>query len=245
MTAHHEMFFGPFEDVVVPKPHSIQANVRKEQDFVQIGAQPRRIIDIAICKSGLSVKLYLTGLDIFTGVKKVCLHHGDGVLVPLITVSFDEVDLLDISDDGHYSVMGEDNSVADNVKIYKKDLAKKIRDSWADGERTIMVKVAETMGLKSIIAAWEVREVKFMTNSSDEDGALGLKAVDSESPMEILFPKGDMRKQIEEYLIRERGKPEQLRIRSPVRKERTSHSWEIVFLEALQPLSTDFARLRV
>jgi hypothetical protein len=55
------------------------------------------------------------------------------------------------------------------------------------------VKVAEIMGIKGIIAAWEVHELKFET-SPRNDGVLVLKAVDSENPPEIPYPEGDMRK---------------------------------------------------
>jgi hypothetical protein len=96
----------------------------QEQDFVQIKDYSCRLIDIAICKSGLGLKLYLSGVDIFAEVKKDCMYHGDA-LVPQTAVSIEEGDLLEISDDGHYSVMGKDNSVADNMKIYREDLAKR------------------------------------------------------------------------------------------------------------------------
>ena len=54
-----------------------------------------------------------------------------------------------------------------------------------------MVKVAETMRIKAIIAVWEVHELKFKTSPRD-DGALVLKAVNSENPPEIPYPEGDM-----------------------------------------------------
>jgi hypothetical protein len=133
--------------------------------------------------------------------------------------------------------MGKDNSAAGDMKIYREDLAKMIRESWADGERTIVVKVAETMRIKGIIAAWEVHELKFKTSPRD-DGVLVLKAVDSENQLEIPYPEGDMRQHSEEYLKREPGKPVQVRIRSPVGEAQATHSWEVVGLEPLQYLST-------
>jgi hypothetical protein len=78
-----------------------------------------------------------------------------------------------------------------------------------------VVKVAETTEIKGIIAAWEVREMKFMAISRD-GGVLVLQAVDNESPMEIPYPEGNMSKQIEEHLKREPENPVQLRIRSLV-----------------------------
>ena len=68
------------------------------------------------------------------------------MLVPQIAVSIEEVDLLEISDDDHYSVMGKGNSVADDMKIYREGFATKIRESCADRERTIVVKSPRPWG---------------------------------------------------------------------------------------------------
>jgi hypothetical protein len=99
------------------------------------------------------------------------------------------------------------------------------------------------MGIKGIIAAWEVHELKFET-SPRNDGVLALKAVDSENPPEIPYPEGDMRKHGKEYLKRKPRKPVQLRIRSPD----ATRSWEAVALGPTSPgfvNSTDVAGLRV
>ena len=155
MVGYHEMLVGPFDDVLVPKPNGMRVNVYRNGDFIQLetrGTHPCKPIDMSVRRAGQGNQFYLVGLDIFTGVKRECLYLREA-LIPQITVSIEEADLLDISDDGYYSVMNKDNSVTDGFKIYREDLAKTMKQTWADGERTIVVKVAETMGMKGIIEA--------------------------------------------------------------------------------------------
>jgi hypothetical protein len=72
------------------------------------------------------------GVDIFPGAKRECLFS-DEELVPQLKVSIEEGGLPDMSDDGHYSIMSKNNSVADDFKTYRGDLAEKIKQTWADG----------------------------------------------------------------------------------------------------------------
>jgi hypothetical protein len=126
--ANREMLVGPFEDVLFPKPHGIPANVQQRHEFIQLGNYPCRLTDMSTSRAGYTEVYHVIGLDIFPGERKECLFRCQ-MLVPQITVNFEEAGLLDVSNDGHYSFMGKDNSVAGGLKIYREHLAKSIKES--------------------------------------------------------------------------------------------------------------------
>ncbi|PMD21321.1 hypothetical protein NA56DRAFT_550831, partial [Hyaloscypha hepaticicola] len=121
-----------------------------------INGRPCKIIDFNIpkyaCHSGDQV--HVIGADIFTGKQREALvnHH---VLISRLEVKWERTELLNISDDFLCSLIGDDNTVEENVEVPDQVLGKAIQTFWADGERNVMVVTAEVMGITGVVSAYE------------------------------------------------------------------------------------------
>ena len=110
-----------------------------------IKSRPCKIIDMSTSKTGKHghAKVHMVATDIFTSKKleELCpsTHNMDVPSVRKI-----ELPLLDI-DDGFLSLMREDGSSKDDVKLPEGELGDKIQQDFDDG-KDILVMVVSAMG---------------------------------------------------------------------------------------------------
>jgi hypothetical protein len=110
--------------------------------------------------------------------------------------------LLSISDDFFCSLIAGDNVPEDNISIPNEALAKAIKDFWAEGERNVMGKTAEAMGIKGVILAWEVVEMKLL--GVQRAGMLKFENLETGVSMDVPHPMGEGEK-IDRLLEVEKG----------------------------------------
>eukprot|EP00695_Tsukubamonas_globosa_P000969 TRINITY_DN190_c0_g1_i2.p1 TRINITY_DN190_c0_g1~~TRINITY_DN190_c0_g1_i2.p1 ORF type:complete len:166 (-),score=88.24 TRINITY_DN190_c0_g1_i2:100-546(-) len=105
-----------------------QAGTIRKGGYVCISGRPCKVADISTSKTGKHghAKANITAIDIFTGRKyeDVCptSHNMD---VP--NVKRVDYQLMDISDDGFASLLAEDGSSKDDLKVPDSELGEQIR----------------------------------------------------------------------------------------------------------------------
>ncbi|KXS11636.1 translation initiation factor eIF-5A [Gonapodya prolifera JEL478] len=131
--------------------YPMQCSALRKNGHVVIKGRPCKIVDMSTSKTGKHghAKVHLVGIDIFTGKKYEDLspstHNMD---VP--NVSRNEFQLLDI-DDGFLSLMKEDGSTKDDVKVPGEDLGKQIETDFKSG-KDLIVTVISAMGEEACIS---------------------------------------------------------------------------------------------
>lgn len=127
--------------------YPMQCSALRKNGHVVIKGRPCKIVEMTTSKTGKHghAKVHLTALDIFTGKKLEDLcpstHNMD---VP--NVSRREYQLVDISDDGFLSLMSDDGSIKDDVKIPEGDVGDKINKQFKDEGKDLNVVVLTAMG---------------------------------------------------------------------------------------------------
>jgi len=108
--------------------------------------RPCKIVDMSTSKTGKHghAKVHLVAIDIFTGKKleELCpsTHNMD---VP--NVRRQEYQLIDIDDD-FLSLMTDDGSTKDDVKLPDNDLGKKINKAFKEEGKELNVIILSAMG---------------------------------------------------------------------------------------------------
>ncbi|KAI8822552.1 eukaryotic translation initiation factor 5A [Fimicolochytrium jonesii] len=122
--------------------YPMQCSALRKNGHVVIKGRPCKIVDMSTSKTGKHghAKVNLVAIDIFTGKKLEDLspstHNMDVPNVVRI-----EYPLLDI-DDGFLSLMKDDGSTKDDVKVPDNDLGKKITEEFQEGKELIVTVVA-------------------------------------------------------------------------------------------------------
>lgn len=130
----------------------MQCSALRKNGFVMIKGRPCKIVEMSTSKTGKHghAKVHLVALDIFTGKKyeDICpsTHNMD---VP--NVKRKDFQLLDISDDGYLSLMEDNGSTRDDLKVPEGDLGNEIK-SCADEGKDIMCTVLSACGEECVIA---------------------------------------------------------------------------------------------
>jgi translation initiation factor 5A len=115
--------------------YPIQCSALRKGGFVVIKGRPCKIVDMSTSKTGKHghAKVHLVAIDIFTNKKLEDLspstHNMD---VPNVRKT--EYPLLDI-DGGFLSLMNEDGSTKDDVKLPDGELGKRVKDFMFQLER--------------------------------------------------------------------------------------------------------------
>jgi len=136
--------------------YPMQCSALRKNGHVVIKGRPCKIVDMSTSKTGKHghAKVHLVALDIFTGKKleELCpsTHNMD---VP--NVSRKEMQLLDVSDDGFLSLMGEDGETKDDVKLPEGEVGEKIEKLFRTEEKDTNVIVLTAMGEECAIDAKE------------------------------------------------------------------------------------------
>ncbi len=130
--------------------YPMQCSALRKNGHVVIKGRPCKIVDMSTSKTGKHghAKVHLVAIDIFTGKKlediSPSTHNMD---VP--NVSRIEYTLLDI-DDGFMSLMNQDGSTKDDVKIPDGELGDKILAEFNDGKE-LVVSIVSAMGEEAAI----------------------------------------------------------------------------------------------
>ncbi|KAL9079268.1 MAG: hypothetical protein Q9157_001839 [Trypethelium eluteriae] len=124
--AQHEVTFES-ADAGASTTFPMQCSALRKNGFVVIKGRPCKIVEMSTSKTGKHghAKVHLVAIDIFTSKKLEDLcpstHNMD---VP--NVSRKEFQLLDVTDDGFLSLMSDDGSTKDDVKLPDGEVGEKI-----------------------------------------------------------------------------------------------------------------------
>ncbi|KAI8911187.1 hypothetical protein PhCBS80983_g01314 [Powellomyces hirtus] len=137
---HHEEFetVGAGASLTYP----IQCSALRKNGHVVIKGRPCKIVDMSTSKTGKHghAKVHLVAVDIFTGKKLEDLspstHNMDVPNVVRI-----EYPLLDV-DDGFLSLMKDDGSTKDDIKVPDNDMGSKMEEEFHEGKELIVTVVA-------------------------------------------------------------------------------------------------------
>ncbi|KAK7957132.1 eukaryotic translation initiation factor eif-5a [Apiospora hydei] len=154
-SAHDHTFDAP-ADAGASDTFPMQCSALRKNGFVCIKNRPCKIVDMSTSKTGKHghAKVHLVAIDIFTGKKLEDLcpstHNMD---VP--NVKRREYQLLDISDDGFLSLMGDDGETKDDVRMPDGEIGDKITKLFTTEEKDTNVVILTAMGEQSAIEAKE------------------------------------------------------------------------------------------
>ncbi|KAF2668900.1 eukaryotic translation initiation factor 5A [Microthyrium microscopicum] len=154
--AQHEQHTFESADAGASATYPMQCSALRKNGFVCIKNRPCKIVDMSTSKTGKHghAKVHLVAIDIFTGKKleELCpsTHNMD---VP--NVRRQEYQLLDVTDDDFLSLMSDDGSTKDDVKIPDGDVGDKIKKWFQEEGKDLNVIVLTAMGEESCIDAKE------------------------------------------------------------------------------------------
>ncbi|KAK4632040.1 Eukaryotic translation initiation factor 5A [Fulvia fulva] len=153
--AQHEHTFES-ADAGASTTFPMQCSALRKNGHVVIKGRPCKIVEMSTSKTGKHghAKVHMVAIDIFTGKKMEDLspstHNMD---VP--NVSRREYQLLDITDDGFLSLMSDDGSTKDDVKVPEGEAGDKINKLFREEEKDTNVIVLTAMGEEACIDAKE------------------------------------------------------------------------------------------
>eukprot|EP01134_Creolimax_fragrantissima_P000598 CFRG0598T1 len=128
----------------------IQCSALRKGGHVIIKGRPCRIVDMSTSKTGKHghAKVNMTAIDIFTGKKLEDMSPSThNMEVPIVKRR--DFQLLDI-DDGFLSLMNDDGTTKDDLKLPENDLGKEIQEKFDDGT-DIQVTVISAMNEEQAI----------------------------------------------------------------------------------------------
>ncbi|KAI8096150.1 eukaryotic translation initiation factor 5A [Halteromyces radiatus] len=144
MSEEHEVTFEQ-TDAGASKTFPMQCSALRKNGHVVIKGRPCKIVEMSTSKTGKHghAKVHLVGIDIFTNKKYEDLspstHNMD---VP--NVVRNEYVLINI-EDGFLSLMLQDGSTKDDVKVPDGELGEKLEAEFEDGKE-LLVSVVSSMG---------------------------------------------------------------------------------------------------
>jgi len=144
--AQHEQHTFESADAGSSATYPMQCSALRKGGHVVIKNRPCKIVDMSTSKTGKHghAKVHLVAIDIFTGKKleELCpsTHNMD---VP--NVRRQEYQLIDIDDD-FLSLMTDDGSTKDDVKLPDNDLGKKINKAFKEEGKELNVIILSAMG---------------------------------------------------------------------------------------------------
>jgi len=144
--AQHEHTFDS-ADAGASATYPMQCSALRKNGFVVIKGRPCKIVEMSTSKTGKHghAKVHLTAIDIFTGKKLEDLSPSThNMEVPNVTRR--EYQLLDITDDGFLSLMSEDGTTKDDVKVPEGEVGEKITKLFREEEKDTNVIVLTAMG---------------------------------------------------------------------------------------------------
>ncbi|KAI7859142.1 eukaryotic elongation factor 5A hypusine, DNA-binding OB fold-domain-containing protein [Circinella umbellata] len=140
---HHETFEGT--DAGASLTYPMQCSALRKNGHVVIKGRPCKIVEMSTSKTGKHghAKVHLVAIDIFTNKKLEDLspstHNMD---VPNVTRR--EYSLINI-EDGFLSLMLDDGSTKEDVKVPDNEIGEQIQDDFDEGKE-LLVTVVSAMG---------------------------------------------------------------------------------------------------
>ncbi|KAL6052687.1 translation initiation factor eIF5A [Balamuthia mandrillaris] len=134
------------------KTFPAMASSIKKNGYVVIKGHPCKVVDTSTSKTGKhgGAKVHLTAVDIFTGKKYEELSPSThNMQVPEVVRT--DYTLIDISDEGYVSLMTEDGSTKEDLKLPEEEVGEKIRAAFGDG-KDLIVTVLSAMGIEKVIS---------------------------------------------------------------------------------------------
>ncbi|KAF3041940.1 translation initiation factor eIF5A [Didymella sp. IMI 355093] len=153
--AQHEHTFES-ADAGASTTYPMQCSALRKNGFVVIKNRPCKIVEMTTSKTGKHghAKVHLVAIDIFTSKKleELCpsTHNMD---VP--NVRRQEYLLVDVSEDGFLSLMSDDGSTKDDVKLPDGEVGDKINKLFVEDGKDTSVIVLTAMGEEAAIDAKE------------------------------------------------------------------------------------------
>jgi len=144
--AQHEHTFES-ADAGASATYPMQCSALRKNGFVVIKQRPCKIVEMSTSKTGKHghAKVHLVAIDIFTNKKLEDLSPSThNMEVPHVTRK--EYQLLDITDDGFLSLMSDDGTTKDDVKIPDGEVGEKIEKLFRTEEKDTNVIVLTAMG---------------------------------------------------------------------------------------------------
>lgn len=132
--------------------YPMQCSALRKNGFVMLKGRPCKIVEMSTSKTGKHghAKVHMVGLDIFTGKKceDICpsTHNMD---VPF--VKRDDYQLMDISDDGFLTLMGDGGELREDLKLPDGEIGQQLRSEF-DAGREILCTVLKSCGEECVIA---------------------------------------------------------------------------------------------
>ncbi|KAI5291156.1 Eukaryotic translation initiation factor 5A [Ascosphaera aggregata] len=136
--AQHEHTFEN-ADAGASATFPMQCSALRKNGFVVIKGRPCKIVEMSTSKTGKHghAKVHLVALDIFTGKKMEDLCPSTHNM---------EVPNLDITDDGFLSLMADDGTTKDDVRLPEGEVGEKIDKLFRVEEKDTNVVVLTSMG---------------------------------------------------------------------------------------------------
>ncbi|CAG8706479.1 12456_t:CDS:2 [Ambispora leptoticha] len=131
--------------------YPMQCSALRKNGYVLLKGRPCKIVEMTTSKTGKHghAAIHLVGLDIFTGKKlediSPSTHNMD---VP--NVNRTEFQLINI-DDNYLSLMTNDGSTKDDVRVPEGEMGEKIQSDFDEGKE-LLVTVISAMGEESVIS---------------------------------------------------------------------------------------------
>ncbi|KAF1823517.1 translation initiation factor eIF-5A [Dissoconium aciculare CBS 342.82] len=153
--AQHEHTFDS-ADAGASDTFPMQCSALRKNGHVCIKNRPCKIVEMSTSKTGKHghAKVHLVAVDIFTGKKMEDLCPSThNMNVP--NVSRREFQLLDITDDGFLSLMSDDGTTKDDVKVPDGEAGDKINKLFTEEGKDTNVIILAAMGEEAAIDAKE------------------------------------------------------------------------------------------
>ena len=130
----------------------VQAGQLRKGDFVCINGFPCKVADVSTSKTGKHghAKANITALDVFTGKKYEEVSPTSHSL-PAPVVKRSELMLIDVTEDGHLSLMDDANNTRDDLMLpADQDLADRIKAAFDEGKDVTII-VMSAMGKECVM----------------------------------------------------------------------------------------------
>jgi translation initiation factor 5A len=128
----------------------IQCSALRKNGFVVLKGKPCKIVEMSTSKTGKHghAKVHLVGIDIFNGKKAedIC-PSTHNMQVPNVTRK--ELEVIDLSEDGYFSLMAEDGEMRDDLRLgefCEPKTPEAIRE---------LLKAAEAAGERVVATVWK------------------------------------------------------------------------------------------
>ncbi|CAL5199461.1 unnamed protein product [Lathyrus oleraceus] len=151
---HH---FEAAADAGASKTYPQQAGTIRKNGYIVIKGRPCKVVEVSTSKTGKHghAKCHFVAIDIFNGKKLEDIvpssHNCD---VPHVNRT--DYQLIDISEDGFVSLLTDNGSTKDDLKLPTDDaLLTQIKDGFAEG-KDLVVSVMSAMGEEQICSLKDI-----------------------------------------------------------------------------------------